>query len=375
MPAGAEDINWKKFYTACQNGDLNTVQLLLPTLKSDQLNKHGANKNTALHVASCHGYSGIVELLLQHPDIDHTLKDLEGRTPFKSALDDQIKQLFLKVAGCGTEGEYNRFIADDDIEWHDTYPNAYRIAKDNHDFMEKWLTKIPLKKLLIEIQVGYLDLMKAELWERMKSDDDYADLAKYLREALDKNNPLPLIKMYTADTNFYHILNADLAKLGSGFRFTKSNAFLDKNYRDDIPPRGQGQYLFAAILINHDIFQSHHFTGKVYRGMKISSRHFSKYSIGSSIITRSFHSASKLDHVARSFAGNASSTPGGMAGRLGVLFIYHIKNPRTGLDIIEWSTLSEEEEILIAPFSAFKIIQVKRNHGSPSEIEFEECEA
>ncbi|CAF0896308.1 unnamed protein product [Didymodactylos carnosus] len=313
-----------------------------------------------------------------NPQICRTQKNSSNCTPYEEANTNEIKQLFVQrptpPQQSSTEVEHSRFVGEIDIEWHDVYPNAYRIAQDNHGFMKKWTTKIALKKLLEEIDRGYLDNMKTDLHERTGTDQDYKFLKLLIHKAIDEKTPRSLVNIYTAETSFYSILNRNLAKLGSDFRFEGIDSHLGTGYRDDIPPKNQGQYLFAAILINHEMFQPYYTTGKTYRGMNISESNLSKYAVGSSIMTRSFLSTSKVETAAENFLLGKRQNPSGSFVRLPVLCTYLTKNPRTALDIDVLSEYPGEKEVLIVPFTAFKVTQIDKNVDGLSRIDLEECE-
>jgi predicted transcriptional regulator len=62
--------------------------------------------------------------------------------------------------------------------------------------------------------------------------------------------------------------------------------------------------------------------------------------------------------------------------RLTAICMYEIRNQRTVLDIERISLFQYEQEVLILPYSAFKIIQININpdNSSKVEIKLKECE-
>ncbi|CAF3914347.1 unnamed protein product, partial [Rotaria sp. Silwood1] len=125
---------------------------------------------------------------------------------------------------------------------------------------------------------------------------------------------------------------------GSDFRF-ESN--ISKKYRDDEPPNGFGQYLFAAVIMNHPSIEYFRHTGITYRGMNLSSIELSQYVPDARILTRSFLSTSKCIDTAFLYLqfDNPSLRP--------VLCVYRINQSYTSLAIRELSAIQGEDEVLI----------------------------
>ncbi|CAF3892123.1 unnamed protein product, partial [Rotaria sp. Silwood1] len=136
---------------------------------------------------------------------------------------------------------------------------------------------------------------------------------------------------------------------GSDFRF-ESN--ISKKYRDDEPPNGFGQYLFAAVIMNHPSIEYFRHTGITYRGMNLSSIELSQYVPDARILTRSFLSTSKCIDTAFLYLqfDNPSLRP--------VLCVYRINQSYASLAISELSAIQGEDEVLIVPFVAFRVVKV-----------------
>ncbi len=127
-----------------------------------------------------------------------------------------------------------------------------------------------------------------------------------------------------------------------------------KKYRDDEPPNGFGQYLFAAIIIHHPTFAPFYYGGTTYRGMNLSQADFEEYVPGARILTRSFLSTSKSIHPVSVYLqfNTASIVP--------VICIYRTIQslPATSLAIERLSAIPVEDEVLIFPFVAFRVMKV-----------------
>jgi predicted nucleotidyltransferase len=102
----------------------------------------------------------------------------------------------------------------------------------------------------------------------------------------------------------------------------------------------------------------------------MTKNHLKHYTIGSHILNRSFVSTSKERSIAQVFAGNVLQETS-----VSVVLKYIIKQNQTAIDIEHMSTVEDEKEVLILPFSVFRI--KNRNEKTETncvEIELEECE-
>ncbi len=252
--------------------------------------------------------------------------------------------------------------SEESIEWFDTYRNAYRIAYENHTHLKRWLTKVSFARLVEEIDTGYIDNIDFG-YDKI---DQKILIKDYMKQAIDNNDPIPMVRAYTEKTRFVTKLNEDLATGGSDFRFQLSFAMSSTMYRDNDPPKGFGQYIFVAILSHHPKLQQYrHYIGTTYRGMNMSKSDLDQYVEGKFILTRTFLSSSTDRDVAQNFLTNTHHR---------VICIYHIRNPSIAIDVHTISKYPNENEILIIPFSTFKITNIKKNVDDISYIELDECD-
>lgn len=254
---------------------------------------------------------------------------------------------------------------EESIEWFDSYKNAHRIAYENHTCLKQWLTKVSFARLVKEIDTGYIDSIDFNCEEI-----DQKNLIKsYMKEAIENNDPKPLVRAYTEKTRFVTKLNEDLATTGSNFRFELTFRKVTASYHDNDPPKDFGHYIFAAILSHHPQLQQHrHYTGTTYRGMKMKKSDMDQYEEGKYIVTRTFLSSSTDQTVAQNFAMNKS-----IDQHLDhqVICIYYIRNAYQTIDARSISRYPNENEILIIPFTTFKIISVKKNFDGISYFELD----
>jgi len=361
------------FYSACLNNDLKKVRETVTHSTIDQVD---ANGNTALHIACSNGYTELVQLLFRY-HASRSIKNKDGLTAEQVATNDEIKNLFKAQKRPKSDSEH--FVATTtEVEWIDSYKNAYRIAYENREHMKRWLLKVPLKKLLDELDTGYIDQLK---FSSEKSKDEIKD---YLKLAIDWEQPSGLVRAYTSGgTGFCTKLNYDLAEIGSNFRFLSTQNLFNSGYLDNEAPKGLGQHIFAAILINHPIFQPYYDIGTVYRGMTITRGEFAQYKEGDIVMTRSFLSTSQDQNKAKLFmpVSDTNKQPVNEDEKQPVMCIYKVINPRSSLYIETLSIFPEEKEVLIVPFAVFRIIKLEgihkneNNQSGPIIINLEECDS
>ncbi len=356
----------KLLYDACCNNDWTTLQenLIISGIDSP-IDDQG---NTALHIATRQGYLEIVRWLLRY-HASRTVLNNDGKTPEQMTSDDAIIKLYQIPYRPPANATENHFVADklevEPIEWLDSYRHAYRISYENHEYMKRWITKVPLKRLLEEIDQGYIDKLDFPL-EKTRT-----DIKTQLQCAIELNDPLPLGMIYTGTSKLCTRLNTDLAKFGSDFRFLSTR--LDSP--DNEPPKDLGQYIYASLLINHPVFRGYQHASTTFRGMTITTEDLKAYEMGKIVITRSFLSTSKNRATAEFYLGFND-----IVNRPPVICIYKVSNPRSSLYVKSLSVFPIEEEVLIVPFIAFEITSVKsttiKREGivyQMKEIELVEC--
>jgi hypothetical protein len=288
------------------------------------------------------------------------------------AKDDDIKNLFKVRMRPITDVEH--FVGSTvEIEWLDNYKNAYRIAYENREHMKRWLLKVPLKKLLEEIDIGYIDKIQ------FSSQEFKEQIQDYLKLVIEYEQPIGLIGVYSSgEACFCTKLNYDLAEIGSNFRFLSTQNLFNSGYLDNEAPKGLGQHIFAAILMNHPIFHPYFKTGTTYRGMCMTPGELEQYKEGDIVLTRSFLSTSKDENVAKFFMPDDDNKKQADEEKLPVMCIYKVVNPRSSLYIEELSNFPDEKEVLIVPFAVFRITKidgVSNNENLPVIINLEECDS
>ncbi len=161
--------------------------------------------------------------------------------------------------------------------------------------------------------------------------------------------------LYTIDSDFYRILNRDLAGDYFNNNTENQNYYLAQTY------------ILVLLLNNFKINNELKFRGQCYRGLTMSENDYQQYTIGCQILFKSFQSTSALTERAESFAKPNTSE------RLKVFFKFVIKYLPTAINIENVSMYKHEKEIIIYPFSTFEVKKIERDSNG-IYMEFEECE-
>jgi hypothetical protein len=133
-------------------------------------------------------------------------------------------------------------------------------------------------------------------------------------------------------------------------------------------------FLYPQYHVYHPKLRSLKFFGKFYRGSVINQAIISHYIEESLIITTTFLSTSKTRTVAEFFANLGSAMAN--TNKISFICIFTIKDEhRTALDIANHSEIPDEEEVLILPYSSFKITNIMQNENQRRiEMYSEECD-
>jgi hypothetical protein len=330
------------FYNACRENNINWVEHYLKTMSIEEINRMEPNGSTALHVAAYHGHEKIVGLLLRK-GASYSIKNKYDNTPLDEAKTEKIKQLIHRRINT------DRFVSDS-VEWILTTNNADYQAHEYFKKLEPYGKDPQFHNFIAYIRQNYLE-------KELKDTDNIDIIKEYFDRAVNEKDPIYLITAYTAETGFYNTLNVHLTQLQLENLTVKENI---------------SQAYYIGIVSCHPKLEKLSFTGKVFRGMMITPDDLKKYTVGLAILTKAFSSTSKQRAVASQFLQRDANKK----NRLSTICTYEIRNKRTALDIQHISLFPDEEEVLIRPYSAFKIIDKKEyKDGSPEvEIILKECD-
>ncbi|CAF4527786.1 unnamed protein product [Rotaria sp. Silwood2] len=322
--------------------------------------------NVALHVATCYGSNEIVQLLITNS----ALKSL-GNISYQFSYYDEIKKLYQQHSNLFSSHEE---IEDYDyIEWSSIGSNLIKKRQEFRAQMDLYKTYDNqhhlITKLLIDIIQYYLNeyLVQQEHFPT----NETKKIELLFRQAIEEQNYLIyFIKAYTLTNNFRHILNKHLALYILDYFDISTYSSSPTRYR-----LINCLVHIVTLLINHPDLHKYQYKGITYRGLLMKENDLKDYIIGKHVLNRSFVSTSKNRKTAQLFADNSQQT----LTQVSVLLKYTIKLNQTAIDIEDISTIQDEEEVLVLPFSVFKIkniIENRPNMSSPMliEIDLEECE-
>lgn len=335
------------FYNACRDNDINSVKSLLQTMTPDRIDKLEPNNSTALHTASYNGHYEIVKLLLEK-GASTSIKNRYNLTPYEEGKTDEIRKLFLR------KDDNEKFVGDLDntLKWIKVGEDIDQEAKSIRKMLKTYADQS--KKKSKKIQIEMIDL------------GNYPNIEKiqwYFDQANKKNDPTYILKAYTEETEFYQRLNRALARAH------------EPNPTDP----NQHQLLdFLQLICCHSSFQKYEYQGETYRGMIMNDDDFNQYEIGAKFMTRSLLSTSKLRNIAEKFANKKQVYTNGNTMEKSCICKYKIRKEHTALSIQELSAFPHEQEVLIIPYSAFQVVNIKTistEHGSITEIELRQCKS
>ncbi|CAF1388104.1 unnamed protein product [Didymodactylos carnosus] len=326
----------------------------------DDIDQMKPNGSTALHVACYNGHIEIVQLLLE-ANSDRSIMNKYKCLPFDEGATEEIKELFLRAPNSNrlvsNTGAMEWDLVDDEV--------AEKAAEDQKIIKSLFSSASDIDKMFDRIEKNYIG-------KRLHNVKGVKDIERYFRKARKEQNPEHIIKAYTAETDFYHVLNIELA---SG-----STMYIHKR-----------RYIIA-LLRHHPALDKYSYTGLSFRGMKITDDDLKKYKTGSCLMTKSFLSTSVDRKVAEAFSfqqnyAHSSVIPhsrvkaDGNLVKFPAICTYRIRHKRSGLHIENISQYPVEGEVLIMPHYVFKVQQITKtastvlpNNQSVVEFELEECD-
>lgn len=351
-----------EFYWACRGNNIEEVKELLKTKTLDDIDRLEPNGSTALHTACYYGHQDIVQLLLT-AGADRAIPNKYDYLPFDEASTDQIKELFFRVPNT------NRLVSSTGaIEWElindDVLATAgveRHIIKSLYDNTSGFTS---VGKMFEKIEKNYINNGLAKF-------DGIDSIRRFFGKATKEQDPRWIIKAYTAETDFYKALNTDIACGASQYQ-------------------NERRYIIA-LLWHHPKLDEIVYTGSSYRVMEINRDDFQKYQINCSLMTKSFLSSSIDRKLAELFLLRKASAQeetqrsrrtkiDGTFIKLWVMCVYDIKHRRTALHIEGFSQYANEGEILVMPYTVFRVKSIDHIKTSSvegrtmTEITLEECD-
>jgi len=233
--------------------------------------------------------------------------------------------------------------------------------------------------------------------DAMEKTDDLKDVTKIVWDLLNKakktGDATYLIRAYTAESNFYKILNRRLARqnLGNPTSMTledqlqsmMSNFFTQfgqaissiqafqagqgiplQNSMETDWSRLYLQALYRLIMIPNSTLR---YQGHTYRGMRLTLEELQHYIDKTQVCNKAITSTSKSRSVAQSFIDDGPRPE----NKIDVMFIYVVESFSAlfAIDVHTFSLIPEEEEVLIMPGILFSIDKPKIIGPYSMEIE------
>ncbi|CAF1375192.1 unnamed protein product [Adineta steineri] len=355
-------------YKSCKENAINKVTEYLQNINVEILNGRIGNRSTALHIASYNGHNEIVQLLLK-AGASRTIRNWPyNLTAYEEARTQSTKDLFRM--NLDDDGQDHFPSNDVYIEWMTTSRNPHK----KRDYLREKL------KQLQTYRNYEIDDVYKELAEHMYAYIDTLTLSNYIKQILkqyftemvEKRDPVYIIKVYTSATSFHKYYNENIAQYGIDF-FDPFSVDMHVDYAII-----KSLMKTIAIIMYDKSFAKYRYCGKTYRGMLLTEEDLYKYIVHSKIMNKSFLSTSKSKEIAEAFSGCEQErflrkTFDKQAIHISIICTYIIKNDETALNIETISDrVSDEEEVLILPFSIFQVKSVERSSTNIVQIELEE---
>ncbi|CAF0802577.1 unnamed protein product [Adineta ricciae] len=341
------------FYDICACGDVEKVHSLLPTMTYQKLNHQQKDGNTPLHAACINNHNDIVILLLNKEDIcARRLRNKEGKTAYDYTKSSEIRRLF-----CRPETATIARLQDDqptsslqpvlatNMDSKETIPDdwvrGYTNAKQNFDgqFMLA-LQNAPLPlKVLIKMRTRNEAEQTFEAFlekcSQLQPNKRHLLMTEFERYKKTRNIE-HLLTIYTLETVVYKKLQDEM------------NAYT------------------TLIFLSLKKLASRRYKGVSYRGAAMTQQDVNAYKWAQKskdyiLETRVFQSTSLSEEFSNLFAVSRPDD-----GKIcGVLFEYIFDiECATAIQLGEISFFEQEQEVLILPFTLFKVESV--NFDEPS---------
>ena len=265
-------------------------------------------------------------------------------------------------------------LSNDYIEWSITSGNLTKKRQHFRELISLYKTfDVRHPSITIQIIEIIQYYIKEYLFQQENFSNDYIKrLEEYFQEALRKQDYfLYFIKAYTMTGNFHYALNKHLALYIIDY-------FDPSTY---ISQPGKYRLInclahITGLSLNYPHIHRYQYRGITYRGLIINKKDLEYYAVGNFILNRSFVSTSKDRSVAIVFSAFEQEND---STKVCVLFKYKIESDATGLDIERISSIKEEKEVIILPFSVFQVKQRKEIRSNKSsqilhEIHLDECQ-
>ena len=362
----ASDLYW-----ASRAGDLNSVQEMITSHPSTDLNRLEPNGSTALHAASHFGHADIVRLLLHQHGVPRHRRNRYGLTAYEESANDEICQLFHRTADSqrfssdNTDEAQHLFTSTGDEEVEDAQDNdqppddwvtgssgeiEIRGVQASANIIQKWASSLILRQIIIAVGSGKAgpddirdENTAAIALQRLidehvtPSHSQYNKASELISKYAKTNNVEHLLRLYSLETPFYK-------HLGMG---------------------GEAECLRFPLMLKLNSLQKRAYQGHSSRGLGMTPTDLRAYQWalkrkGSILMTDSFCSTSVDENVARRFLRSSSSD------RIAVLMIFNFSEKcDTAIQLFRLSDtlpsisyFENEREVLVLPGTLFHVTDI-----------------
>lgn len=349
----------------------------------ETINRIGSSDNVVLPVAAFDGFNETVQIFLTNNAFQSLANPSHQSAPYNALRTDQLNRLFLENWNLFHSQEENLNDDDDYIVWSLVGDNLIKKRQEFREQIDLYKTynnqHHSITRLLIEIIDYYIKEYLVE--QEQFPAKEIQKLEKYFQQAIKEKNYLKyFIKVYTSSNSFYRVLNRHLALYILDYFDIYTYSTVPRGYR-----LINCLVYIVTLLINHPDIEKYQYKGTAYRGLLMTQNALELYRVGNDILNRSFVSTTINRKIADIYAGNDQQNVSQQTSddfglkKVSVLFKYTIKNNQTAIDITNLSTISDEEEMLILPFSVFQVKDRTESYPDSCssaliEIHLEECE-
>ncbi|CAF1434060.1 unnamed protein product [Rotaria sp. Silwood1] len=342
-------VKLSELYCACQKGDVNRSRELLSTIPyHKRIWKLEPNGDTALHAAVRAGHASIVTLLFTH-GFSRISINKENKTAYEIASNNDIRSLFHR----SIDESQSRFI-DQNIN------QTLKILDLNYNTHD---------------QVVYDNINDAIESRYMAVFNRMPRFLKNIVRTMTEAKSLQIFKMIVAKVQNTYITGTDdqilLKNTFDDFVRTKDINHLIHLYTlNDLYKaiREHANAYTTLVCLNLSLLSERKYQGICYRGVGMTihdvSRFYYAMKTSSSVIeTRNLSSTSKNKIVSSIYSGFGASR---LDNLYSVLLVFEFSKPcSTAIDLTRVSdrlpTISQfehEEEVLILPYTLFKVTRV-----------------
>ena len=285
----------------CRSGDITEVKRSLQTMTTAEICESDPKTgDTALHLATRYGHTEIVQLLLENGAMREVYNN-KNKIPVQETQSAEMKALFDR-----STSRFGIVDSQDVLEWMAKSTRAFKM------FFAHSPQGINIPSNIVQLCFSAMSNALQEI-----NTDDKFRFWHLLEEAQQKDDAIYFLKAYTVQSSFYHTVNESLAgrsiddlipvddeeSLGSVMSLClqtiSNNLKALQNQHAGRPVQPINDNVHWSVLFLQSIYRlleapHYKFTGRTYRGLRISKKELRRYTKGSFIYNKTLTSTSKL---------------------------------------------------------------------------------